>query len=266
MFFVLSKILSPLLDPAAILLALVVAGWLLIALRRKSPAGKIFVSIAAVYALAVAVLPIDAWLGQPLERRFSKPATLPANVDGIVVLGGAVDARATQERGQLALNGAAERLTAFLALARRYPEARLGYTGGSGSLADPEAREAAAVRPHLADLGLDSSRIVFENNSRNTYESAVMAADIAKPQPDQTWLLVTSALHMPRAVGSFEHAGWKTAAYPVDFLFSDTTPMFRFDLAGGLARLGAVLHEAAGLFFYRLAGMTEAFFPGPPRP
>lgn len=265
MFFALSKILSPLLDPAAVLFTFLMAGWLLTVLRRKPRAGRVFVSIAAMYALVVAVLPVDAWLGRPLEQRFSKPAPLPAHVDGIVVLGGAADARATQEHGQLALNAAAERLTAFLALARRFPEARLVYAGGSGSLTDPEAREANAVRPYLADLGLDPSRVIFENDSRNTYESAVMAADIVKPQPEQTWLLVTSALHMPRAAGSFQRAGWKIVAYPVDFLFSANAPMFRFDLAGGLARLGAVLHETAGLFFYRLAGMTETFLPGPRR-
>lgn len=266
MFFPLSKGLSPLLDPAAILLALLAAGWLSSILRRKPVAGRVLMSVAAVYALVVAILPIDAWLGRPLEQRFAETATLPANVAGVVVLGGAVDARATMERGQLALNGAAERLTAFLALARHYPEAHLVYAGGSGSLTDPEAREADAVRPHLAGLGLDPARVVFENNSRNTHESAVMTAGIVNPQPDQIWLLVTSALHMPRAVGCFEHAGWKIVAYPVDFLFPAEAPMFRFDLAGGLARLGAVFHEAAGLFFYRLTGMTEAFLPGPRRP
>lgn len=266
MFFALSKTLSPLLDPSAVLLVLLVAGWLLTALRRKPRADRVLLSIAAAYALALAVLPVDAWLGRPLENRFPASTTLPTRVDGIVVLGGAVDARETAERGQLVLNSAAERLTAFLALARRYPEARLVYTGGSGSLTDVEAREADAVRPHLADLGLDPSRVIFERNSRNTHESAVMAADIVKPQPDQVWLLVTSALHMPRAAGSFERAGWKIIAYPVDFLFSVNAPLFRLDLAGGMARLGAVLHEAAGLFFYRLAGMTETFFPGPRRP
>lgn len=266
MFFTLSKVLSVLLDPAAILLALLTVGWLSTILRRKPAMGRFFVSVAAMYALVIAILPVDAWLGRPLEQRFPKAATLPANVAGIVVLGGAVDARRTNERGQLALNAAAERLTAFLALARRYPEARLVYTGGSGSLTDPEAREAEAVRPHLADLGLDPSRVVFENNSRNTHESAVMAADIVKPQPDQVWLLVTSALHMPRAAGCFERAGWEIAAHPVDFLFPADVPMFRFDLAGGLARLGAVLHEVAGLFAYRLAGMTNTFFPKPGQP
>lgn len=266
MSFALSKILSPLLDPSAVLLALLVAGWLLATLRRKPRAGKVLLSIATAYALAVAVLPVDAWLGQPLEQRFPEAATLPADVAGIVVLGGAVDARATKERGQLTLNAAAERLTAFLALARRYPDARLVYTGGSGSLTAPEAREADAVRPHLAGLGLDPSRVVFERRSRNTHESAIMAAGIVKPQPDQVWVLVTSALHMPRAAGCFERAGWKTVAYPVDFLFPTDVPMFRFDLAGGLARLGAVLHEIAGLFVYRLAGMTDTFFPKPGLP
>lgn len=266
MFFTLSKVLSVLLDPATILLVLVAVGWLSTILRRKPAMGRFFVSVAAVYALVIAILPVDAWLGRSLEQRFPKTATLPVDIAGIVVLGGAVDARATTERGQLALNAAAERLTAFLALARRYPQARLVYTGGSGSLTDPEAREAEAVRPHLADLGLDPSRVVFENNARNTHESAVIAANTVKPQPDQVWVLVTSALHMPRAVGCFERAGWKVVAHPVDFLFPTDVPMFRFDLAGGLARLGAVLHEMAGLFVYRLAGMTNTFFPKPGQP
>ena len=95
------------------------------------------------------------------------------------------------------LNGAAERITEFVALARRYPEARLVFTGGSGFVFTGDLREADVISDVLDGLGFDISRIAFERESRNTYENAVFSRPLVDPEPGETWLLITSAAHMP---------------------------------------------------------------------
>ena len=115
-------------------------------------------------------------------------------------------------------------------------------------------------------LGLDPARVIFEGASRNTYENARFAFDAAKPQPGENWLLVTSALHMPRALGCFRAAGWRAIPYPVGYTTlpdgdARWRPVFRFD--GKFAMLASAISEIAGLVAYRLLGRTDALFPGP---
>ncbi|MEK7245144.1 MAG: YdcF family protein, partial [Pseudomonadota bacterium] len=199
-----------------------------------------------------------------LENRFPAVTELPARIDGAVVLGGMVDPFVTRARGQLALGGAVERLFALAEIGRRHPQAALVFSGGSGVLGRQDATEAEALRPHLAAFGLDPARVVFENRSRNTHENAVLTRALVQPRPGETWVLVTSAFHMPRAVGAFRHAGWTVVPYPVDYQLEPDPPSgWGFDFLGGMSALRAALHEWSGLVAYRLAGKTDALFPAP---
>jgi uncharacterized SAM-binding protein YcdF (DUF218 family) len=263
MFFDLSKILWLLFNPASVLVALLVAGALLFWTRWRR-GGIALVTFAALLAVAIATLPFGTVLVRDLENRFPVVDALPARVDGIVVLGGMIDQFVTQARGQLAVNGAVERLVAFAQLARRYPDARLIFSGGSGRLGRPEATEAAALAPYIEQFGLDPKRIVFEGESRNTYENALFTFRLAQPQPGETWILITSAVHMPRAVGCFRKVGWRVLPYPVDFQTTGGETLDpTFDFAGGLASLNHALHNWIGLFAYWVTGRTDALFPGP---
>ena len=165
---------------------------------------------------ALTLLPVGQLTLRPLEERFPQP-DLPARIDGIILLGGSVHTEMTADRGQPVLNSAAERITEFVALARRYPEARLVFTGGSGFVFAGDLREADVIRDVLDGLGFDISRIAFERELRNTYENAVFSRPLVNPEPGETWLLITSAAHMPRSVGIFRRAGWPVLAYPVDY-------------------------------------------------
>jgi uncharacterized SAM-binding protein YcdF (DUF218 family) len=261
--FVVSKLFWMAVDPANLLAGSVVAGALLLAAGRAR-IGRALVDAAAVATVLIMALPLGTWALRPLEGRFPPPAALPARVDGIVTLGGAVDQVVTAARGQVALVDAAERLTAFVALARRYPDARLLYTGGSGRLTHREHRETTPARMLLADLGLDPARVVFEGESRNTYENARLSQALVSPRPGETWLLVTSAAHMPRAVGIFRRAGWPVVPYPVDFrttggLDWPGSPL----VAERLLMLSQAAREWAGLLAYRAMGRTDELFPGP---
>ena len=189
-------------------------------------------------------------------------------VTGIVVLGGSVNQFIAAARGQIALTGSAERLVAAARLAREHPEALLVFTGGSADPLRQDLKEASTARQVFAQLGLqgalDAGRILFERESRNTHENAVRTFALVEPAPEDTWLLVSSAAHIPRAVGTFRQAGWRPVPYPVDFRTTgryDLTP--RFGFTGGLGALHAALHEWAGLVVYYLSGRSEALFPGP---
>ncbi|MBV9653636.1 MAG: YdcF family protein, partial [Acetobacteraceae bacterium] len=216
MSFILSKLLWLLLSPGVFLLLVALAGLLLL-FRAPDRAGRVLL-VAGLGTLAlVALLPAGNFASLPLEDRFPPPSPMPSHVDGIIVLGGAVETALTESRGLPALNGAAERMTALVELARRYPDARLAFTGGSGSLASGEVSEADVARALWSAMGVPSSRIVFEGLSRNTWENALFLKDLVRPQAGEVWLLVTSALHMPRAVGIFRRAGWPVVPYPVGY-------------------------------------------------
>ena len=262
MLFVLSKILWAALCPSALLVLLAALG-LLAGWRGRRRAAHALL-IAGVGGLAAAlVLPLDRWALRPLEDRFPRPAP-PAHVDGIVVLGGAVETLLSADRGLPALNGAAERMTEFAALARRYPLAKLAFTGGSGLLGSsvPEAVPALAL---FDSLGVAPERIVFEAASRTTWENAVFGYELLHPQPGETWLLVTSASHMPRAVGAFRGAGWRVVPWPVGYksLQHGRVLLPPGDFGERLSLLDWAAHEWAGLAAYRLLGRSDALLPGP---
>lgn len=263
MSFVLSKLFWVVADPANVLLALLCAGAVLLRTRWQA-LGRRLVSLAAVAALAVTALPVGSWLLVPLENRFPLLVRLPDRVDGIITLGGAVDQLLTVARGQPALKAEAERLTAFVALARRYPDAKLVYSGGSGRLTRQEVKETVAARQLFEELGLDPRRVLFEDQSRNTFENALYSRRLAQPAPGEAWLLVTSALHMPRAVGCFRRLGWRVTPYPVDFRTDGRFGLVSsLSFTSGLHGFGEAVHEWIGLAAYRVMGRTDSLWPGP---
>ena len=260
MFFGLSKILWGVAAPANLLFIAAAAGTVLL-WTRWWRFGRRLVALVTLLILAIATLPIGSWILRPLEDRFPMVSALPAHIDGIVVLGGVVSPVLTEERGTLAVGDAVERLTEFAALARHYPQARLVFTGGTGSLTRQDLKEADVIGPFWRQVGLEDRRIVYENQSRNTYENAVLSRPLAGP--DETWILVTSAFHMPRAVGCFRKAGWTVLPYPVDYKTGAFTVFDAFKVAGHLSSLDAAVREWLGLAFYRLTGRTDSLFPGP---
>ena len=261
--FAASKILWVLAAPGNLFLILLLIGVVWLAFGRRGH-GFALVLVATLAMLATAMLPVAQWLAAPLENRFPTVTSPPEKVDGIVVLGGAIDPVLSEARGQVALDAAAGRITETVALARRYPQARIVLSGGEGRLLPTGLNEADATRKLLVELGVAPDRLVLESASRNTWENAAFSYRAAQPRPNETWLLVTSAIHMPRAVGCFRRAGWSIVPYPVDY---HTPPTVKFDLTfsfpGGLGLLDSVVKEWDGLAAYYLLGRTDALFPAP---
>ena len=262
MFFLLSKILVPLETPSDLLLLLLLLGLVALLSGRFRPAGSVMIFCAALMLLFVTLFPVAAWVAAPLENRFPRPKALPEHVEGIIVLGGAIDPVVTARRGIPSLNSAAERMTEFIRLAKKYPDARLMFSGGSGRLAldRPSFTEADAARLFFTEQGLDAGHILFENRSHNTYENVIFSKALAHPLAGQTWLLVSSAQDMPRSIGIFRKAGWPVMAIPV--AYKADTPN-SYILGDNLFELDRAVHEWLGLFVYYLTGKTDALFPAP---
>jgi uncharacterized SAM-binding protein YcdF (DUF218 family) len=263
MFFVLSKLVWALVRPGNLLVLLLAAGQGLRLSRTpwvRRLAGRITTTVIWLM-VAITVLPVGDWSLRPLEDRFPQPE-LPAHVDGIILLGGSVHTEMTDDRGQPVINNAGERITEFVALARRYPDARLLFTGGSGFVFKGDLREADVVAEILGGVGFDLSRLTFERESRNTYENAVNSRALVAPRRGETWVLVTSAAHMPRSVGIFRHVGWPVLAFPVDYRTRRSTNWWP-DFLGGLDALNESAREWIGLLAYWLHRRTDALFPGP---
>jgi uncharacterized SAM-binding protein YcdF (DUF218 family) len=214
--------------------------------------------------LFIAVFPVGAAIARVIEERF--PAcTEPDTTDGVIVLGGAVDPVTMRDRGQLSLNEAAERMIAMADIARRHPEWRVVFTGGSAAVLTEKLGEAESLEPHLGRLGLPPGRILLEGKSRNTHENALFTAELLKPQPGQRFMLVTSALHMPRSVGLFRKAGFDVLPCPVDYTTATSGPGFvpSGGFADNLRRMDGAAREIMGLAAARLLGQTDALFPAP---
>ena len=262
MSFILSKVLWPLVSPANFLAALLVIGVAALAFGRRR-IGWFFLGIGTALLVVLTVVPVWAWVLTPLEARFPRP-TLPEKVDGVIVLGGSVDVTVTRSWNHPTVNHAADRLVEFSWLARRYPGAKLVFTGGSGSLTNPDTVEAPVARAVLEHMGAPVERMVFEDRSRNTFENAVFTKELMQPKPGETWVLITSAYHMPRSMGIFRKIGWPVLADPVGYYSAiDDVSQYGPNLAKDLWILDDAVHEWMGLVAYRLMGRTDALFPGP---
>lgn len=264
MFFVTSKILGFFALPSNVLIVLGLVGVAIAVLRRGRAGGKLIVAsliLLAIFGLS----PLANALILPLEDRFPPWDASRGAPTGIVVLGGAFETLVSTTRADIPLNEAAERMTASAALARTYPHARIIFTGGTGSLLYGGPTEGELARRFYASLGVAADRITIEEESRDTAENAVLTEPLADPKPGERWLLVTSAYHMPRAVGAFRRVGFPVEPYPVDYRTRGVADLARPfpSLGEGLRRGDTAVREWVGLFVYWLTGRTSELLPGP---
>ncbi len=264
MFFYVAKIVWFLAQPSsAIAIALTLGAILANTAWHRLGRRLLIGGLAAL--LVCGLSPLSDALIVPLENRFPRPDLASGGpVTGIIILGGAEDARANPPRELAGLNEAAERLTEAVALARRFPDARLVFTGGSAALLTTEAPESATMARLLEALGVAKERTTLESRSRDTYENAVFTRRLVNPGPGERWLLITSGWHMPRAMGCFRQAGFPVEPWPVDYRTTGRVEIwFKTAIPEGLRQMDFVMREYAGLIMYYLTGRTDALLPGP---
>jgi uncharacterized SAM-binding protein YcdF (DUF218 family) len=264
MFFFLSKTVGFFAVPSNLLMGLALLGVVLMG-TRLARGGRRMTVTAVLLLAVVGWSPLGNALMLPLEQRFLPWTAGAGEPAGIIVLGGAIGPSLSVARGTAALNESAERMTAIAELARRFPQARIVFTGGSGALIGDRPDEARFALPLLESFGIPASRIALESASRDTWENATMTKALISPRPGERWLLVTSAHHMPRAVGCFRRAGFPVEPYPVDWRTAGVDDLLRpFEvLSGGLGRTDVAMREWIGLLVYWITDRTSALFPGP---
>jgi uncharacterized SAM-binding protein YcdF (DUF218 family) len=223
-------------------LVLISAGAAVWALLGSSNCAAWLAAAAACGLVIGAFTPIGLALTVPLENRFPfSPLDPEVLLDGIIILAGggraAIDATST--------------------LSQDYPKARFAFCGFSA--ADEN------LTKQITDLGGDPARIHREPRPRTTAEDALYSRMLLKPEPGERWLLVTAALHMPRAVGCFRVAGFRVAPYPVAFMTRGRSGPFALFATGSsaLSQFDRAAKEWIGLVAYRLMGKTDALFPRP---
>jgi uncharacterized SAM-binding protein YcdF (DUF218 family) len=263
MFFYVSKVGWFLVQPSSlVLLAPLVALW---AHRTGRHVLAYRAMMGAAVVAVVGLSPLANLLALPLEQRFARADLSSSPVTGFIVLGGGEDAPVALARKAHALNEAGERISEAVALARRYPEARVVFTGGSGFLFPGGETEGAAVRDMLLSMGVAPEKLTIEENARTTFENALFTRDLVKPVAGERWIMITSAWHMPRSMGIFRKAGFAVEPWPVDYRtigWEDGLHTFASP-AEGLKRLDTMAKEYAGLLALWLTGRSSALFPAP---
>jgi uncharacterized SAM-binding protein YcdF (DUF218 family) len=224
---------------ALVLISAIAALW---AVLNGSKFAARLAAAAACMLVIGTFTPIGVALTGALEYRFafSRPDS-QAPPDGIILLGG------TGIRGIVVMS----------ALSQDYPKARLIFSGFRIATDSYLLNAFARIR------GVETlARAYIEDRPRTTYEDALYTAALLKPNPSEKWLLVTSAVHMPRAVGCFRNAGFQVEPYPMEF--RSAPPLYGFAPGSpALNHLDTAAKEWIGLVVYRLMGKTDALFPGP---
>lgn len=267
MYFTLSKIFWLIFAPAnLIVLTLALGGWLMLMRRRLIGSILFLIGFVTLVIGTVSSLPDRAL--EVLETRFPRCEDRLAKVDGVIVLGGAINVIQTALWDRLTLGESGSRIVMMADLARRYPDAKIVFTGGYGALFGKPVSEADVISKYISVFGVDPSRIMFETKSRNTIENARLTRDLVSPKDGETWLLVTSASHMPRAYGMFRKAGFPVLPCASDYR---STPGYQdgdfgFDVTDRLGLLNRVTREYIGLVAARLYDYTDELLPGPSSP
>lgn len=197
-----------------------------------------------------------------LENYYPRLVKIPENAKGLILLGGSFQMENSSARGVICYNPRGGRIIEFMELAQKYPHLPLVFTGGATKGIPGRRSESDMARQLFENLRLDLSRVRFEDQSNNTFENATLTFKMVQPKPEDQWVLVTSAVHMPRSVSLFRAAGWNVIPYPVDY---NTTgkigEVLDFDIYSGFISWSHSVHEWGGLLNSRLKGVTRQLLP-----
>lgn len=240
-------------DSFFLALLLIGAGFLFFDKQRW---GRKFITIACFGFAFFGIVPVGLWTVVNLENRFPKLEQIPSDTRGMILLGGSFDIMTTQARNEPSYNLTAGKLIRFVELAKTNPHLTLAFTG--------TPLEADTTKIVLKGLGLDPSHVIFENNSTNTKENAAQSARLLQPKPDEKWVLITSAYHMPRSVALFQKAGFNIIPFPVDYhTTGEYEPWFFLGLQLNLDGWAASSREWLGMVMNYIMGRSEEIFPSP---
>ena len=243
------------LSPLNLVFILIIAGFVIGLFSKKAGRSLSFFGIALF--ITFGLFPVGHNALVFLENRYERPAQMPDQVDGIVILGGAFVTNISHSRGITSLNDASERVIDGLALANNHPHAIVMFSGGYGGLGEGKRTEAQDAEQLLANTGFPPENVFFEDESKNTYQNIRNSLELMIPQPQEKWYLVTSAYHMPRAMAVARRSNWgEIIAYPADYRTSGKYSWrpSGFDILTNMKNTHIALHELLGITAYQITG------------
>lgn len=263
LFFLLSKLAWAFLSPINLVIIATLLGTLLLMRNHLKLAKRILIP-TSLMGLILWVYPVSDFLMQPLEKRFAQPTTLPNHIDGIILLGGGEDLKRSLSWNRPELGNGGDRYIGAKELSNHYPNVPVIFTGGSGSVTLQNTQsEGSLAKQLLLTLGIAPGRLIIESQSRNTYENFKLTQPLL-PKPNGQYFIVTSAFHMPRAMGIARKLNMDVLPYPVDFRSSHADyRTVDFDTATHLETLEPAWKEWIGLTVYYWTGKTSDWFPAP---
>lgn len=258
--FIFSKIIWVFLSPLNFIFLLLIASSVFFVFRRMRSFALFLMSCAVFLALLCGFSPLGHNLLVHLENQYEQSEeTLDSGyfIAGVIVLGGAFETDLTQAREASGpvINDNIERVVEGIQLSRRFPSAVFVYSGGEGKILSKDYPESKPAAQFMDSIGYDSQNVLFEDQSRNTWENAALTKDLVGPMGYEHWIVVTSAYHMPRAMRAFKAAGWKyIIPWPVDYRTDGRVSWWPrpFDVLGNFYKTHLALHEYAGQAFYLL--------------
>ncbi len=260
--FLISKIFWLVAQPLSLVFLFLLLALVFSAFDMRGARG-FFSALAIILLFVTLFTSMGSVMLQKLEDRIARPASLPADLSCIIILGGAFENEVMASRGGIEFNQAADRFIEGLRLAKDYPDARILISGGDGSFSGSYQGDAHAAEKFFTTFGVAADRLIREGASRTTFENAGNTRQILQSEGLSNCALVTSAFHMPRSVGLFRKLGIDVIPWPTDYRTTGRVVLwFDFSQPSLNAQLmTTAMREWTGLVAYYLGGRTHAVFP-----
>ena len=253
MEFYLSKILNFIINPLYILSLVILIQLFIIFFIQTKKLVIFFSKLFLILFLFFGYSPISNFLLSKIEDYIQSSKYPVQQLTGVIVLGGSFNSGLdSKERNEVSLNSSAERLTKALEIYKKNPRLLILFSGFSGELKPQGWSESDMAKKFFLDQGVKLDNLIFENQSRNTFENIKYSKDIISNYKG-TWGLITSANHMPRSFFAFKKQGLILEPISVDYK-TGTSKMFwiNFDISSGLINWRIIFHELIGIGYYKV--------------
>ena len=253
MFFIFSKIFSFFLDPLNLLLISFLLFIFIIARAKRNKFKGTFWFILFWFILLYKPLP--EFLLKTIEDPFVYNEEVLLGLEGLVILGGGTGSgKVAKDRNDYTLAGSSERIVKGLQFLKQKPEGTVIFTGFSGNLFHEGLSEAEIIEQLVKALNTDSTNVLFERRSRNTFENALYSGEMIERLRIKKWGIVTSASHMKRATATFEKQCPEInfEPIPVDFRTANSIYWSRGNMQGSIDLWRIYIHETIGYWIYKL--------------
>jgi uncharacterized SAM-binding protein YcdF (DUF218 family) len=253
MEFYLSKILNFFINPLYILSLIILIQLFIIFFIQSKKLVIFFSKLILILFLFFGYSPLSNFLLSKMEDYIQTSKFPVQQLTGVIVLGGSFNSGIqSKERNEVSLNNSAERLTKALEVYKKNPRLIMLFSGFSGELKPQGWSESDMAKKFFLDHGVKIDNLIFENQSRNTFENIKYSKDIIANYKG-TWGLITSASHMPRSFFTFKKQGLILEPINVDYK-TGTSRMFwiNFDISSGLSNWSIIFHELIGFIYYKV--------------